>query len=69
MKIRAIAQHREGHGGFFRAGRFWSSTQFTEAEVDEATLAVLKADPRLMVEESRGKVEPKPKPQDPGGKV
>lgn len=53
MKIRALAQHREGHSGFFRAGRFWSSSEWTEADVDEGTLAVLQADPRLMVEDAK----------------
>lgn len=55
MKIVVSARREQG---FRRAGKLWPSTP-TEVDVDEKTLAVLKAEPQLVVleppKEGKGK--------------
>lgn len=73
VKVRVMAVARQGFNGFFRAGRFWASGQFTEAEVDDKQLEQLQAEaakksPMLVVEELDAKGNPKrPKADKPEG--
>lgn len=47
---RVRAQAQPGHGGFYRAGKFWSSSAWTTIELTEREADRLRDEPRLIVE-------------------
>jgi hypothetical protein len=49
VKVYVRAVPREGFNGFCRAGRFWPSANFTEAEVTPEEFAILRDETMLMV--------------------